>query len=781
MRKTFLIARANVRKAKGQTIAIVALILITALLLNLWLILSLDYTANFDRYHDKLNAQHVTLSISGENETEIREFLTETLRPDSRVSQFALDDCMSMAGTFPYNNGQMNGWFIFLEKDAALSREIGRAEITEAGTLTSGVYLPLIYKSDDIQVGDRLEITVGGSTIEYTVCGFFNSVMLGSHNCSLTEIILSADKYEELIAAAVAPQATLCSVRLADKTQNQNFEAEFGNSVFARFPTATIMTNSYDNVLQARYISQMICSGVISAMAFFVLLIALVVIAANIINYVQVNMQNLGVLKAAGYTSAQLVGALLMQFLTLTAIAAVVGVALSYCLFPAVNAMMVSQTGIPYAVTFLPLQFVIVLAVLCGAVALSVWVAARRIKRIEPIVALRSGTQTHNFKKNRVPLDKTKAPLNFALALKTTLSGMKHNVTVCITMLVVSLVVVFSGLMTENMIVNMQPFIDLIVGEMPESCVNVNTDVEEEFLQLVNTDGRVEKVYLYNSLVVTHDGGTELVATISDDFSKANNQSIVFEGRFPKFDNEIALAAKYSRETGLRIGDEIELAVGGKKATYLICGYTQISNQLGKDCLITREGYERLAELANASYYMNLTEGVDIDEFNAEMQERFGANANMVINGVAAIESMATVYTSLMTVLVIAILVLSAIIIAFVLYLLVRTLLNNRKRDFGIMKALGYTTGQLVLQTAMSFMPSIILSTIVGLMVSAFVINPLTALFLSGIGIVKCTFTVPVGFTVAAGAGLILLSFGILCLLSLRIKKITPRNLLAGE
>ena len=92
----------------------------------------------------------------------------------------------------------------------------------------------------------------------------------------------------------------------------------------------------------------------------------------------------------------------------------------------------------------------IALLILGGAVALSTWLSARRIRKIEPIVALRSGVQTHNFKRNHVPLEKTKAPLNLALALKTTLSGVKHNITTCITMLVLSLVVVFSGLMIEN-------------------------------------------------------------------------------------------------------------------------------------------------------------------------------------------------------------------------------------------------------------------------------------------------------------------------------------------
>lgn len=49
MGKCFLIARANLRRGKGQTAAIVALILMGAAMLNLWLMLSMDYKRNFDR------------------------------------------------------------------------------------------------------------------------------------------------------------------------------------------------------------------------------------------------------------------------------------------------------------------------------------------------------------------------------------------------------------------------------------------------------------------------------------------------------------------------------------------------------------------------------------------------------------------------------------------------------------------------------------------------------------------------------------------------------------
>lgn len=780
MRKLFLIARSNMRKAKGQTVAIVVLILIAALMLNLWLMLSMDYKANFDRYHDKLNAEHVTLAVDDDTD-DMREFLSQNLESDTKVKEYRLDGCMHMVGTFQYNGGMMNGEFIFMDKETAIKRAIGKAEMVEDGNNISGVYLPMLYKTDDIEVGKTIEISIGSHPVEYTVCGFFNSVMMGSHNCALTQIILSADKYAELGELNYAPKATLCSVRLNDKSENLNFEAALKAIVSERSPNMRMASNCYGIVAQSRYISQGITSAIMCVMAFLVLLIALVVIVSNIINYIQINIKNLGALKAVGYTSKQLICSLLLQFSLLALITAVAGAALSYAIFPAINSMMIAQTGIPYAVRFLPLPILISLVILCGAVAFAVWLAARRIRKIEPIVALRSGVQTHNFKKNHVPLERTKAPLNFALALKTTLSGVKHNITVCITMLVLSLVVVFSGLMTENVIVDMSPFLDLIVGETADSCINVETEIEEEFMDALEADGRVEKAYLYNSINISHDGGVELLATMCDDFAKVNNQRVIFKGRFPKYENEIAIAGKYAREKGFKVGDEIDITANGKTERYLISGFTQITNNLGRDCLLTRAGYERLGELTNVSYYINIKSGTDIDKFNAEMKEKFEGNVNTTINVATTIDGAASVYVSLMTIIVIAILVLSVIIIAFVLYLLVRTMLNNKKRDYGILKSMGFTTKQLIMQTALSFMPAIIISTVVGIIISCIAINPLMSLFLSSMGIIKCTFGMPYLFVVFAGIGLMLLAFGIACLLSLKIKKIAPRNLLVGE
>lgn len=781
MRRSLLIARANLRRSKTQTAAILVLLLAASAMLNLWLILAMDYKSNFDRCHDRLNAGHVTLVVNGEA-NELRDYVRETIEEDEDTTEYYMDDVLSMVGSFPYNEGEVNTEFVILEKEVALKRPIGKIEIVEESAYTSGVYLPMIYGMEGgYSVGDRIHMTIGSSEVSYTVCGFLNSAMAGSHNCSMSALLLTEDLYQELEEKGYAPGSLLASVRIRDRAQSEDYEASLKNAVSSRYPDIRMLSNSYTLVSSSRYISQMICAGIVSAMAFLVLLIALVVISSNVIHYIQENMKNLGALKAIGYKSGQIVLALLMQFVGITLITAFAGTGLSYALFPVVNDMMISQTGIPYEVRFLILPFVITAVTAGGVVALAVWLAARRIKKIEPITALRQGVQTHNFRRNHVPLADTRAPLSLALALKTALSGIKQNVTVCITMLVLSLVVVFTGVMAENMIVDMEPFIQLIVGETADSCISVRIGAEDDILRWMREQECVEKVYRYHSEEVRHKGGIALMATMSDDFSDVNNQNVCIEGRFPKYENETAIAVKYAGEKGLKVGDEITFTAEGKEAEYIISGFTQISNNLGKDCLLTRAGYEQMGEFQNADYYINLTEGTDIDAFNEKVSSRFGEQINTSVNVLAVVEGSSAVYVSLMTLIVAAILVLSGIVVAFVLYLLVRTMLTSRKRDYGVLKALGFTTGQLILQTALCFMPAVMISTLIGIMVSAVVINPLMALFLKGIGIVKCTFAVPAGFITAAGFGLILFTFGIACLLSLGIRKITPRALLTGE
>ena len=197
--------------------------------------------------------------------------------------------------------------------------------------------------------------------------------------------------------------------------------------------------------------------------------------------------------------------------------------------------------------------------------------------------------------------------------------------------------------------------------------------------------------------------------------------------------------------------------------------------------LLTREGYQRMGTLQNVSFYLNLKEGTDMDAFHQSVQEQFSGQLHATLNVRAIIEGSSYVYVSLMKMIVFAMLLLSVLVMAFVLHLLVKMMLQRRKQEYGILKSLGFTTGQLILQTALCFMPAMAVSLAVGLVGWSFLINPLMALFLQEIGIVICMFRVPAGWVALSGVCLLTFAFLLVCLLSQKIRKIAPRSLLAGE
>jgi len=375
-----LLTLANIRKAKGQTITIIVLVLLSSIMMNLWLMLSMDYQKNFERCHDRLNDGHVNIAACAIDDS-FPAFLSDTLKEHPAITEFTVNDALCAPFSFRYNGGEISQLGVLLEKDDALSRNVGKFEITEDSAQKSGIYLPMLYGTgNNYAAGDTITITLGGRELEYTVCGFFNSAMIGSHNCGMVAFLLTEDKFRELSETGGVLRSAYVSARIDDISECEKISADLKNEITGTCPDVTVTGNDYKMITTARYISQMICAGILSAMAFLVLLIGVVVIASNIANYIQENMQNLGVLKAIGYTGGQLVAALLAQFTGITAAAAVIGSALSYCFFPGINEMMIAQTGIPYAVRLQPLPILFTVVFISGIVSMSVYFSTGKIR-----------------------------------------------------------------------------------------------------------------------------------------------------------------------------------------------------------------------------------------------------------------------------------------------------------------------------------------------------------------------------------------------------------------
>lgn len=122
----------------------------------------------------------------------------------------------------------------------------------------------------------------------------------------------------------------------------------------------------------------------------------------------------------------------------------------------------------------------------------------------------------------------------------------------------------------------------------------------------------------------------------------------------------------------------------------------------------------------------------------------------------------------------------SGSIIILVLYLLMKTLIYKRRYEFGILKAVGYRSKDLIFQNVISFMPTIIIGTLIGTLISYFITNPYIGLMMRPFGIMKCTMVLPADLMIFTIVFMILISLFATVLMSLKIRKVEPTKLLVG-
>ncbi len=244
------------------------------------------------------------------------------------------------------------------------------------------------------------------------------------------------------------------------------------------------------------------------------------------------------------------------------------------------------------------------------------------------------------------------------------------------------------------------------------------------------------------------------------------------------------VVGRYSHEEyGYEIGDEIKLEYGDETYTYLITGLLQTTNNDGKEALISIRAAEHLIDFtyAPAAYNFDCDDKEVAQKVLDDCTEEFGDHIVGTVNFWEVIEGSMTTFKSIAALMLVLVCAISAAVILLVLFLLIKSFLYSKRRDYGILKAIGYTSNNLILQTALSFMPPIIVSVLVFSVASYFAANPYMNMMMSSFGIMKANFTIPVPGVVIVGAGIVLISFLFAVFEARRIKKIEAYKILIAE
>lgn len=779
MGKRINFIKSNLRYAKYQVIVVALLFVVAAMLINMFLFLSLNYNGSYALEKDRLNGEDIdillfdNIPVSPKND-----LLDEVLSDIPEIKNFEVDDVVANSGTVDFKDGKLTRSITCMSLSHAEEKQIGKYEILESDG-GSGAYLSYLFKADGgFQIGDEVTVTLGVHTDSFRVAGFYHNVDTGTANCSDIAILLTDDCYKEVEAYGI--RGYRVSVLLEDPGSADLIESKIVRKVHDAAPMLTALRSSTAiRIASTRYVTSTLFQAIISIASVLMIAVLLAIIAITLSNYIRNNMRNLGALKAIGYTSDLLIWPIVAEFSVIAAVTSVVGVAVSYLILPVLNTALEKQSGIPYQIRFMFPEALVSVVICVLAAAVTTFLSVAAIRRIPPIAAIREGKKQNRARKNYFALDKTRLDLNTAISLKTWISSKSRNAVIFFSIAGISFLLGFSCSVYQNIVVDSSKAMSLVFGNMADSVVSAAAANEEALVQELEQNGAVSRYFMLTTNTLTPDGLPKLYAFVFDDAGYFEDKETCFEGHLPENENEIAVNGAYAAKNGLSIGDVLRFSDDDVSNEYTICGFTQGAESSGYDCYMRRQSYEKMSPMLTVSYYIDLKDGEDIDRFNEDLAQSCRLLYHTNYREMA--DTVSKSYMNVLSLATVIVVLVSILIAGFILYIVISVYLSNRKRDHGIQKSLGFVTKDIIYQTVVSIIPTSIVAVAIGLWISRKGSTELLIMAVRGIGIFSFGSPTSVLLLLAAGIGIVAFTVVYAVLLSGSVRRITPHQLFNNE
>lgn len=649
------------------------------------------------------------------------------------------------------------------------------------------IILPYSLKSVlGYQVGDKVEIRFQDKVDIFTVYGFSEDIFFSTaSNISIYKCFISNKAFQQRGSEADSASRYSCfRTMLKEGVSSGDFEGEFVNLVSQNpeYVSSNSILLNYENMKTGTTMTIIIIMMMLIFFAALVIIISMVVIRFNVITHIEEDIKNIGSMKAIGFTNRMIQNALILEFLVITTLGFLIGIAISVAGSGAVTNLISSSIGLNWLMEPGFISMLLSFIAIVTIILLITIKVTRRIAKITPLMALRSGIDTYHFGKNHFPLDRSKGNLHLLLGFKQIFNNRKQSISISIIGTLMSFTIVFAIAMYYNFVQDEQAFLRLVGMERSDLVVVCYDENYQKVYDTAAAVSGVEKSLHYTSQILTVQYGEKEISTtgfLCNDYDKITVSTII-EGRYPKHDNEIAISSINQKKLGVGIGDIIYINSNNEAYDYMVVGITQHINNLGQSISISDEGMLRSnSAYIPATLYLYLKEGVSIPDTIALLKKELAEYSISIENMEEVFKTTLSSITQSISMICITIGVITAFIVVLILYYLVKFKILRDRSQIGINKALGFTTGQLILHNNAALGTIILFSTLLGSVLAVLTINPICILMLSAAGIKNGCFSIPPSLI-----GIALLTMEVLTLLtttlvSLRIRKVSPRALMA--
>ena len=652
----------------------------------------------------------------------------------------------------------------------------------------NGIYVPYVCRTFfGFGLGDMLTISSGEWEETFIIAGFTEDVLFGCRSNIAFDLPQASFRSLEERTGADCDAAV---VMIKTEGSVGGLANRFSEFVAGRSDGEMFYNTSDINYAEASRSNNLnIYVAVMNAASFIGIAACFMVIWFHMRNTLDKDLKELGTLKAVGYGGGQIVMSYVLQFLLLGLAGGMAGIGFSQCIMPAVIKNIATDIGFVWNTAFLGRaagRNLLAILLVIGAVTLFL---SRGIFRIRPVEAIQErGKVLLSGRKGGMTMESSPFPVNLSIIfkmisserIKSILTGVVISVIMCVAgfavILYVRLVNDKGGLLqvtgTEVYSVNVQP-------SRPEDAAEIAKEMEGE---------GVRKVMLAvepGSSRLLCDNGVYAALGVYSDYGALENPSL-YAGRYPKHENETAISGNLAEALGKEIGDTIEVSQIFQEAagegTFLIVGLTQGTYTGGMDIYLTMEGLNLVDPGAQwQTVHIYLEEGVDAEEYCSRLEERFLDRISYAGGFERVFYSQLAPIISSVSGVVFFIMAVMFLLVIIMGYFVTNSILLTHKRDFGIMKALGYSNGQIISQTVVTFMLYIAGGSLLGGIALYFGSNAVLAGLFRGMGVYRLTFRFPAVWIVV----LILCMEAAGCLTAFlsawKVRKIVPCSLIKAE
>jgi putative ABC transport system permease protein len=780
MSGVWLVIVASLRKRMTLATSLVALVFVAAMFLNISLLLAFCFDDYFDERSAAVNAPHFLLV---EEERLYSQEQENYLNRYKGIKHFEREKAVLAVASISSDGGNLPARFLFL--DATTPRHMDKLILVEGKQpkAEDEICLPYSFKTEGYAIGDYFQLRAFNSDISYRISGFTEEIIIGSAYNQDYQVYLSYGGYKS-IRSKTSGEHIILRVQLedpaADTVLNKDFNKHF---FFAPSSTSEGQANIISIDLSQAKLSRTYMLAVTSVLLLAFTALALSVIAFLLLfgihSYIEENLLNIASLKVVGYTEKQLLVIVASVFGGLVCLGVVLGIACSYLILPSASQVLEQQTTLMWQPGFDLLSsataFGLIMLVMFGVILFS----ARKVRTLSILVALRQGLFTHNFKKNRFALDRSPGSLSILMLLKNIVQSKGQLAITFIFMVALTFALVAEGAICSSLEQRSDHFAKVLFGELPDARFTANSfDEAEEIKGFIEREPNVRKVFYYQDDRVMIEN-YQVQSIVTDDFSLFEG-ALLYEGRYPKHDNEICISGSLADSSALKINDTVNVAKGPEVSRYLVVGLIQTVNNNGLVCVMTTSGIRvvhpefKLQQLFVYLHNENMTPAL-IDTIDARYDNALATS----IDFKKAIDIQLFSYSSALFWIVIMLMTVTVFLLVLALYLMLKSMILRRWRELGIQRALGVTDFQLMNRLALSFMPSIILGLAVGGALGVFCFNPLFVMLTRSIGIVMTSLSAPILLAIFICVALAVFAYIFILLIAWRIREISAYELIA--